>query len=88
MFKKIYIEITNMCNLKCEFCIPCNRRPEMMSVDKFREIIKKVSKYTKVVTLHVKGEPFLHNDLESILKFVALKFVITLNFFTKQKINR
>lgn len=70
MFKKIYIEITNMCNLKCEFCIPCSRELKMMSIDKFREIIKKVSKYTKVVTLHVKGEPFLHNDLESILNII------------------
>ena len=68
-FKKIYIEITNMCNLKCEFCIPCGREARMMSLIEFEEVIKKVCNYTKVVTLHVKGEPLLHKNLEGIFCF-------------------
>lgn len=70
MFKKIYIEITNMCNLKCEFCIPCSRELKMMSISEFENVIKKVCSYTKVVTLHVKGEPFLHKNLDSILDII------------------
>ena len=70
MFKKIYIEITNICNLKCEFCIPCKREARMMSVSDFEEVIKKVCRYTKVVTLHVKGEPLLHKNLEGILDII------------------
>lgn len=68
MFKKIYIEITDICNLKCKFCPDTNRNKEIMSVKKFEEIIKKIHNYTKLVCLHVKGEPLLYNQLEDILK--------------------
>lgn len=82
MFKKIYIEITNICNLKCEFCIPCNRELNMISVSNFEEIVKKIHKYTNVVALHVKGEPLLHKhlgELLSILEKYNLKANITTN---------
>jgi len=82
MFKKIYIEITNVCNLKCEFCLETNRKKEFMSLEKFEETIRKIHKHTKLVCLHVKGEPLLHNDLEGILKILEkynLKANITTN---------
>ena len=82
MFKKIYIEITNVCNLNCKFCPDTNRKKEFMSLEKFEEAIKKIYKLTKLVTLHVKGEPLLHKDLENILKILEkynLKINITTN---------
>lgn len=82
MFKKIYIEITNICNLKCKFCPETNRNKEFMSLEKFEEIISKIHKYTNLVCLHVKGEPLLHNELEAILKVLEkynLKTNITTN---------
>ena len=82
MFKKIYIEITNVCNLNCKFCPDTNRKKEFMSLEKFEEAIKKIYKLTKLVTLHVKGEPLLHKDLENILKILEkynLKTNITTN---------
>lgn len=82
MFKKIYIEITNCCNLKCKFCPETNRNKEFMSVENFEEIIKKIHKYTNLVLLHVKGEPLLHNRLEDILNILEkynLKANITTN---------
>ena len=68
MFKKIYIEITNICNLKCTFCPETNRKKEIMSVENFEEIIRKIHNHTKLVCLHVKGEPLLHNKLQEILE--------------------
>lgn len=82
MFKKIYIEITNICNLKCKFCPETSRKKEIMSVEKFEHIIKQIHKYTKLICLHVKGEPLIHSDLESILKILekySLKANITTN---------
>ena len=82
MFKKIYIEITNICNLKCNFCPETKRNKKFMSIDNFEEIIKKVHKHTNLVCLHVKGEPLLHNHLEELLKVLEkynLKANITTN---------
>lgn len=82
MFKKIYIEITNTCNLKCEFCPETQRVKQFMRAEDFEKIIKKVHKYTKLVCLHVKGEPLLHNQLEEMLEIIEkynLKVNITTN---------
>ena len=53
--KKIYIEITNNCNLQCSFCKNTDRAKQYMTTNQFEEIIKKVKDYTKIVCLHVKG---------------------------------
>lgn len=66
-FKKIYIEITNICNLKCSFCPTDKRTQEFMSIYKFESIVKQISKYTNLITLHVKGEPLMHPYLKDIL---------------------
>ena len=82
MFKKIYIEITNICNLKCKFCPETNRKKMFMNVDDFEKIIHKTYKHTNLVCLHVKGEPLLHNRLQDILKILEkynLKANITTN---------
>ena len=82
MFKKIYIEITNICNLNCKFCPDTIRKKETITLKNFEEIIEKVHNYTKLVCLHVKGEPLLHNQLEEILKILEkynLKANITTN---------
>jgi len=82
MFKKIYIEITNVCNLNCKFCPETNRKKEFMSLENFEEVISKIHSHTKLVMLHVKGEPLLHNNLEEILKILEkynLKTNITTN---------
>lgn len=81
MFNKIYIEITNICNLKCKFCIPCNRGLKYMSVSEFEEVCKKICKYTNMIALHVKGEPLMHKDLESILE-VASKYNLGVSITT------
>ena len=82
MFKKIYVEITNVCNLNCEFCPETSRRKEFMSLKNFEEIIKKIHNYTKLVALHVKGETLLHSNLKNILEILEkynLKTNITTN---------
>ena len=82
MFKKIYIEITNICNLKCKFCPETSRKKESMSIKKFESVIKKIHNHTNLITLHVKGEPLLHKNLEEIIHILEkynLKANITTN---------
>ena len=68
-YKKIYIEITNNCNLNCSFCKNTTRKKKMMSIEEFEEILKKINKYTDYIYLHVKGEPLLHPQ---IIDFIHL----------------
>ena len=39
-FKKVHIEITNICNLKCTFCPPKILPSATMSLEKFENISK------------------------------------------------
>ncbi len=66
-FKKIYVEITNKCNLNCSFCSKTNRELREMKIEDFSLVIKKIKNYTDFIYLHVKGEPLLHSKLDSIL---------------------
>ena len=66
-FSKIYVEITNICNLKCEFCLETKREKKFMKISEFETIIDKIKNYTDLILLHVKGEPLLHPDLKEIL---------------------
>ena len=66
-FKKIYVEITNICNLKCPFCSVDNREKKEMKLEEFENVLIKINDYTDYVYLHVKGEPLLHSKFEQIL---------------------
>ena len=67
-FKKIYVEITNICNLKCAFCPDTKREKEFMKAQDFSIIAKKIKGFTNLITLHVKGEPLMHPELDKILR--------------------
>ncbi|KOR25119.1 Fe-S oxidoreductase [Clostridium sp. L74] len=66
-FKKIYIEITNVCNLACDFCPETKRKPQFMSIETFDKILNQINPYTDYIYLHVKGEPLLHPKIDKIL---------------------
>lgn len=66
-FKKIYIEITNVCNLACTFCPQTKRQPQFMDLETFEKILYEIKPYTDYIYLHVKGEPFLHPELDKLL---------------------
>lgn len=66
-FKKIYIEITNVCNLNCDFCPKTGRKAEYMSIDLFCKILDQIKVHTDYIYFHVKGEPLLHPDIDKLL---------------------
>ena len=90
-FKKIYIEITNRCNLNCSFCGKNKRDFRDMSLLEFELVINKIKKYTDYIYLHVKGEPLLYSNLDSLLSIcdnTNIKVNITTNgVFLKEKLS-
>jgi len=67
-FKKVYIEITSVCNLACSFCPPTQRAKGLIKVEQFRHILDEIRPYTKYIYLHVKGEPLLHPRIDQLLE--------------------
>lgn len=67
-FQKIYVEITNKCNLSCSFCSKDNREIKELSLHEFDTILNKIRQYTNCIYLHVKGEPLLHSKFEEMLE--------------------
>ncbi len=81
-FTKIYVEITNICNLNCSFCSKDKRIKEEMSLDNFKIVLDKIKDYTKSIYLHVKGEPLLYSNLGKLLTICdnyKMKVKITTN---------
>ncbi len=66
-FKRIYVEITNNCNLNCSFCSEIKKPKKEMTIKEFETIINKIKKYTDYIYIHIKGEPLLHSKLDDIL---------------------
>ena len=62
-YKRIYIEITNNCNLNCSFCSEVLKKKRNMSLEEFEVILNKIKDYTDYIYLHVKGEPLVHKDI-------------------------
>lgn len=67
-FKKIYVEITNICNLNCPFCSIDNKVKKEMSLEEFERVLNQINDYTDYLYLHVKGEPLIHSHFEDVLK--------------------
>ena len=67
-FKKVYIEITNVCNLSCNFCPKTKRKYKFMSTEEFTYILNEVKPFTDHIYFHLMGEPLLNGNIEYFLE--------------------
>ncbi|GMK38577.1 radical SAM protein [Paenibacillus sp. CCS19] len=66
-FKKVYIEITSVCNLSCTFCPPTARAKGFIKQETFERVLDQIKPHTNHIYLHVKGEPLLHPKIDLLL---------------------
>jgi radical SAM protein with 4Fe4S-binding SPASM domain len=66
-YKKVHIEITNVCNLKCSFCPAVERTNQFMSPKLFEEVLIKVKDQAQWICLHLMGEPTAHPQFAEIV---------------------
>ena len=81
-FRKIYLEISNVCNLNCAFCPGTKRQPKVMSVEEFSSLLPKLRPYTDYLYFHLMGEPLAHPYLETFLALAhesGFKVILTTN---------
>ena len=82
MYKKVYVEITNICNMRCTFCHGHHRPAKRMQPEEFRHILTELQGKTQYVYYHLMGEPLTHPELPAFLaeaKNMGFKSVITTN---------
>lgn len=72
MFNRIYLELTNHCNLACTFCPPHRRNTRFLRPDEIKSRMGDVAKHTRDVYFHVKGEPLLSPYLKEALNEALL----------------
>ena len=66
-FRKIYVEISNLCNLSCAFCPGTLREPGRMTPEEFALLLPKLRPYTDFLYFHIMGEPLSHPQLAAFL---------------------
>ena len=81
MFRRAFIEITNVCNLSCGFCAVSARPGSCMSPEMFESAALQVNPLAKMLSLHVMGEPFMHPQLPDILR-VCSRLGLSVNLVT------
>ena len=81
-FRKIYLEISNLCNLKCNFCPGTKRPGHRLSVEEFKSLLPKLRPYTDFLYFHLMGEPLCHPNLKDFLNLAGeagFKVILTTN---------
>lgn len=73
MLKRVYLEITNVCNLACSFCPGTRRAPRFLGEDEFAALLDKLQGETQYLYFHLMGEPLLHPLLGRFLALAGEK---------------
>ncbi len=81
-FRKIYLEISNLCNLQCRFCPGTKRRKQAMTPEEFAALMPKLQPWTDYLYFHLMGEPLLHPQLPALLTLAGeagFRVIVTTN---------
>lgn len=82
MYAKVYIEITNICNMNCSFCHGHSRKPGRMSREQFEAVLDQLEGRTKHIYYHLMGEPLSHPQLPEFIDLAknrGFRSIITTN---------
>ena len=81
-FSKVYVEISNLCNLSCAFCPGTRREKKAMTEEEFSLLLPKLRPYTDYLYFHLMGEPLCHPKLGRFLELAheqGFKVILTTN---------
>ena len=82
MYAKVYVEITNTCNMNCSFCHGHSRPPRRMTESEFSHILSSLDGVTQYIYYHLMGEPLLHPALPRFLQMAkaqGFRSILTTN---------
>ena len=67
-FRKIYLEISNICNLHCAFCPGTRRQKKALTEAELNILLPKLRPYSDFLYFHLMGEPLCHPKLGAFLE--------------------
>ena len=67
--KRVYLEITDACNLNCSFC-RYDKGSSFMMLSEIDNYTNQISQFCRYIYLHILGEPLLHPQFEEILEML------------------
>ena len=73
MIDRCYIEITNVCNLSCDFCPKHNRAKRRMTAQEFDLVTDRLRGRAIFLYFHLMGEPMLHPLLPDFIRMAREK---------------
>ena len=82
MYSRVYVEITNICNMNCSFCHGHSRKPGRMTPEDFSRVLDQLTGQTGYIYYHLMGEPLLHPQLPLFLQMASdrgFRSIITTN---------
>ena len=68
MYSRVYVEITNICNMNCSFCHGHSRAPRQMTEAEYARILEQLAGKTEYLYHHLMGEPLTHPLLPRFLQ--------------------
>lgn len=77
-YKKVYLEVTNRCNLSCDFCIQNKRVIKEISISEFQIVLEKLKPYTDYLYLHILGEPLIHSKIHELINLASKCFFVNI----------
>ncbi|EJC02175.1 hypothetical protein HPHPP3_0751 [Helicobacter pylori Hp P-3] len=80
-FKKIYIELSDICGLQCSFCPNPKNIRGVMPLELFEKVCKEAAPLTPIITLHVLGDPCKLKNLNRYLS-TAKRFSLKVDLVT------
>ena len=67
-YSRVYVEITNICNRNCSFCIGTKRALRRMTAEEFSLVTDRLQGITEYIYFHLMGEPLTHPLLPDFIR--------------------
>ncbi len=67
-YSRVYVEITNICNRNCSFCIGTQRALRRMTAEEFEKVTDSLQGVTEYIYFHLMGEPLTHPLLSDFIR--------------------
>lgn len=71
MYSRVYVEITNICNMNCSFCHGHSRPLRQMTEEEYAHILKQLTGKTQYLYHHLMGEPLVHPLLPRFIEMAC-----------------